>query len=80
MGRVEDYGEFQEILRSLVDKLYTELLKNQLTEESSNMLRGVIDRKEAWWVLDIYYGNKNATAHGHRKLLAQVAPSEVPRL
>ena len=66
-GKVEDYWEFQVVFRALVDKLYTDhmlyitQLKNQLISEGRSMLRRIVDRAEAWEVLDQHYGDRNAT-------------------
>ena len=66
-GKVKDYWEFREVFRSLLEELnnehllYITQLKNQLTSEGRSMLRGVVDRDEAWEVLSQHYGNRDAT-------------------
>ena len=50
LSKVEDYGEFRKVFCSLANDLHTghtlyiTMLKNQLTEEGKNMIRGVLDR------------------------------------
>ena len=66
-GEVQDYWEFREVFRSLMDGVYLEpsvyimQLKNQLTaKEAKNMLRGVRSIPKAWSILDSHYGDRLA--------------------
>ena len=65
-GALEDYWEFREVFHTLVANTYPEpalylhQLKAQITQEGRNMLRGVVDKDEAWRILDQHYGDQNA--------------------
>jgi hypothetical protein len=66
-GEVQDYWEFREVFRSLVEGVYLEpsvyimQLKNQLApKEAKNMLQGVRSIPEAWGILDSHYGDRLA--------------------
>ena len=80
-GALEDYWEFREVFHTLVANTYPEpalylhQLKAQITQEGKNMLRGVVDKEEAWSILDQHYGDQNAAVTSIISRLRFLKPS-----